>query len=288
MRTPQLSALVFTLLTFGAVAAEPQKLWEASGFRQPESVVFDRVAGAIYVSNVNGDPMKKDDNGFISKLGPDGKVVTMEWVKGLDSPTGLALANGKLYAADVDQIAEIDIAKGEITKRYEAPGSKFLNDLAADKTGRVYASDMVTNSIWVLDGGRLSLLMQDDALDNPNGLLAEDGRLVVASWGKMAPDFSTKVPGHMKAVDLATKKVSALGDSTPAGNFDGVEPDGKGGYLVTDWASGGLFQVTNNGKATRLHPLAKGSADLGVGPEGIVLIPMMMDGTVAAYKVDMR
>ena len=93
---------------------------------------------------------------------------------------------------------------------------KFLNDLAADKSGRIYVSDMVTNSIWVLDGGKLSLLTQDDALDNPNGLLVEDGRLVVASWGKMAPDFSTKVPGHMKAVDLATKKVSALGDSTPA------------------------------------------------------------------------
>ena len=60
MRTPQLSALVFAMLTFSAVAAEPQKLWEASGFKQPESVVFDRAAGAIYVSNVNGDPMKKD------------------------------------------------------------------------------------------------------------------------------------------------------------------------------------------------------------------------------------
>jgi sugar lactone lactonase YvrE len=276
MRTPQLSALVFAVLTFSAVAAEPQKLWEASGFKQPESVVFDRAAGAIYVSNVNGDH------------GPDGKVVTIEWVKGLDSPTGLALANGKLYAADVDRIAEIDIAKGEIIQRYEAPGSKFLNDLTADKTGRVYASDMVTNSIWVLDGGKLSLLMQDDALDNPNGLLAEDGRLVVASWGKMAPDFSTKVPGHMKAVDLATKKVSALGDSTPVGNFDGVESDGKGGYLVTDWVSGGLFQVANNGKPTRLLPLTKGSADLGVGPDGTVMIPMMMDGTVVAYRIDPR
>jgi sugar lactone lactonase YvrE len=284
MRILQLSALAFATLTFSAVAAEPQKLWEASGFKQPESAVFDRAAGAIYVSNVNGEAMKKDGNGFISKLGPDGKVVALEWVKGLDSPTGLALANGKLYAADVDRIAEIDIAKGEVIQRYDAPGSKFLNDLTADKSGRIYASDMVANSIWVLEGGKLSLLMQDDTLDNPNGLLAEDGRIVVASWGKMAPDFSTKVPGHMKSVDLATKKVSALGDTTPAGNLDGVEPDGKGGYLVTDWVSGGLFQVTKDGKPTRLLPLAKGSADLGVGPDGIIMIPMMMDGTVVAYK----
>ena len=82
MRTPQLSALMLAVLTFSAGAAEPQKLWEASGFKNPESAVFDRAAGAVYVSNVNGDPMKKDGNGFVSKLGPDGKVVTIEWVKG--------------------------------------------------------------------------------------------------------------------------------------------------------------------------------------------------------------
>ncbi|MCA1456670.1 SMP-30/gluconolactonase/LRE family protein [Bradyrhizobium sp. BRP22] len=288
MRTPQLSALMLAVLTFSAVAAEPKKLWEASGFKNPESAIFDQASGAVYVSNVNGDARKKDGNGFISKLGPDGQVIALEWVKGLDSPTGLALSGGKLYAADVDRIAEIDLAKGEVINLYEALGSKFLNDVAADNRGRIYVSDMVSNSIWVLDGGKLSLLMQDDALENPNGLLAEDGRLVVASWGKMAPDFSTQVPGHMKVVDLATKKVSSLGEPKPVGNLDGVEPDGKGGYLVTDWMNGGLFHFTNNGTATRLLPLQKGSADLGVGPDGTVMIPLMMDGTVVAYKVDTR
>ena len=246
-----LSASALALFSLAALAAEPQKVWEASGFKQPESAVYDGATGTIYVSNINGDPMKKDGNGFIAKLAPDGKIIAMEWVKGLDGPAGLAVAKGKLYAADVDRIVEIDTATGEITRRYEAPGAKFLNDLAADKEGRIYASDMLTNSIWVLDSGKLSLFVQDDTLENPNGLLIESGRIVVGSWGKMAPDFSTKVPGHMKVVDLATKKVSAIGDPTPAGNLDGVEPDGKGGYFVTDWMSGGLFRFTADGKATR-------------------------------------
>jgi DNA-binding beta-propeller fold protein YncE len=287
MRRILLSSVVLGTLTSTAFAAEPQKAWEASGFKNPESAVYDQATGAIYVSNVNGDPMQKDGNGFVSKLSPDGEVIAQEWVKGLDSPTGLALAGGTLYAADGDRIVAIDVAKGEITARHDAPGAKFLNDLTADKEGRVYASDMVGNSIWVLDDGKLSLLLQDDALDNPNGLLAEDGRLVVGSWGKMAEDFSTKVPGHMKVVDLATRRVSDLGDPTPAGNLDGVAPDGKGGYLVTDWVNGGLFRVAANGKATRLLPLKKGSADLGTMPgENLVLIPMMMEGTVVAYRVD--
>jgi sugar lactone lactonase YvrE len=281
-----LSVSVLGALISAAGAAEPQKLWEVGGFKNPESAVYDRAAGAIYVSNVNGQPAAKDGNGFISKLGPDGKIIALEWVKGLDGPKGLALAKGMLYVADIDRIVAIDIARGEIANRYEARGAKFLNDLTADKEGRVYASDMVTNSIWVLDNGKLSVLLQDDALDNPNGLLAEDGRIVVGSWGKMAEDFSTKVPGHMKVVDLATKKVSDLGDPTPVGNLDGVEPDGKGGYLVTDWVKGGLFRIAGDGKATPLLPLKHGSADLGTGPDGIVIIPMMMDDMVVAYKVD--
>ena len=286
MRMSLLSVSVLGALISAAGAAEPQKLWEVGGFKNPESAVYDRAAGAIYVSNVNGQPAAKDGNGFISKLGPDGKIIALEWVKGLDGPKGLALAKGMLYVADIDRIVAIDIARGEIANRYEARGAKFLNDLTADKEGRVYASDMVTNSIWVLDNGKLSVLLQDDALDNPNGLLAEDGRIVVGSWGKMAEDFSTKVPGHMKVVDLATKKVSDLGDPTPVGNLDGVEPDGKGGYLVTDWVKGGLFRIAGDGKATPLLPLKHGSADLGTGPDGIVIIPMMMDDMVVAYKVD--
>jgi sugar lactone lactonase YvrE len=286
MRRTLLSSSALALFSLAALAAEPQKVWEASGFKQPESAVYDGATGTIYVSNINGDPMKKDGNGFIAKLAPDGKIIAMEWVKGLDGPAGLAVAKGKLYAADVDRIVEIDTATGEITRRYEASGAKFLNDLAADKEGRIYASDMLTNSIWVLDSGKLSLFVQDDTLENPNGLLIESGRIVVGSWGKMAPDFSTKVPGHMKVVDLVTKKVSAIGDPTPAGNLDGVEPDGKGGYFVTDWMSGGLFRFSADGKATRLLPLKPGSADLTVGPNGMLVIPMMKDGTVVAYKVE--
>jgi sugar lactone lactonase YvrE len=236
---------------------------------------------------VNGGPTARDGNGFVSKLSPDGEVVALEWAKGLDAPKGLALAGGRLYAADLDRLVEIDVATGEVAARHHAPGAGMLNDVTADAQGRVYVSDMVGNGVWVLEGGHFSLLLQDDALGHPNGLLAEAGRLVVASWGTMDENAPTKVPGSMRVVDLGTKKVSGLGDPGLVGNLDGVVPDGKGGHLVTDWVSGGLFHLPAEGKATRLLPLKQGSADLGAGPgEGLVLIPMMMDGTVLAFRVD--
>jgi sugar lactone lactonase YvrE len=286
---PLLTTATAIVFSVGVVsAAEPQKLWQATGLKNPESAVFDSASGAIYVSNINGSPMTKDGNGFISKIGPDGRVIALEWVKGLDAPTGLTLVAGTLYAADVDKVVVIDIATETIKERYEAPGAGFLNDLTADKEGRVYASDMVTNSIWIVEDGKVSMLLQDEMLRNPNGLLALDGgRLVVCSWGVMAPDFSTEVPGHMLIVDPATKTVSDMGDPAPVGNLDGVVPDGKGGYLVTDWMKGVLFRVASDGKATRLMSLRPGSADLGPGPgQNVVLIPMMNEGTLDAYEVD--
>jgi hypothetical protein len=57
--------------------------------------------------------------------------------------------------------------------------------------------------------------------------------------------------------------------------------------LPCDWVEGGLFHATAEGKATRLLPLAPGSADLGSVPgQGLVLVPMSADGTLLAYRVD--
>jgi hypothetical protein len=55
---------------------------------------------------------------------------------------------------------------------------------------------------------------------------------------------------------------------------------------VTDWFSGGLYRISDDGKAELLMDLNQGSADHEfVEAENLVVIPMMMDGTVNAYKL---
>jgi sugar lactone lactonase YvrE len=274
------------LLATGALAAEPQMVWQAKGLDGPESAVLDPDAGVIYVSNVNGDATAADGNGYIAKLSPKGEIVEQQWVTGLDAPKGLALHGGKLYVSDIDKVRVIDTKSGEITASYHAPGAKFLNDVTAAEDGRVFVSDMMQNQIWLLDGDRLELWLEDAALENPNGLLAEPDRLLVASWGVMKPDFSTDVPGRLKAVDYQSKEIKDLGDK-PVGNLDGLEPDGQGGYLATDWVKGALYRLTSDGKAELLKDLDQGSADLAyIKGENEAVIPMMMEGTVAAYKIE--
>src|SRR5262249_24470632 len=140
----------------GTSYGEPVKLWEASGLNTPESALAVPAEGFAYVSNVAGKPTDKDGNGFVSKVSlTDGKVIALEWAKGLDAPKGLALAGDKLYAADIDELVEIDTKTGKVLAKYEAPGSQFLNDVAADAQGSVFVSDSNTSTIWRLSGGKL-------------------------------------------------------------------------------------------------------------------------------------
>jgi sugar lactone lactonase YvrE len=277
--------LLLTLTMSTAAAAAPQLLWETKGLAQPESVVQDPATGAIYVSNIAGAVMQKDGNGFIAKLKPDGTVITRDWVKGLNAPTGLALYDRTLYVADVDALIEINIASGEIAKRHEAKGAIFLNDVAVDQDGTVYVSDTPMNTIWRLKDGVFEPWLANDDLNGPNGLFVQGDKLIVASFGKL-PDQGAPELGGLLAVDLKDQSVSKLrGD--PIGNLDGLQAREPGIYLVTDWAAGGLYRVGGKGKAERLIKLNKGSADfVYFADRNTVLVPIMLSNALVAYTLD--
>lgn len=279
------AALLAATIPAAANAQTLDKVWEATGFANPESVLWDAARKVLYVSNVNGAPPEKDGNGFLSKLSPDGKMITEKWVTGLDAPKGMALAKGRLYVSDIDRLVAVDVGSGKIVKTWAAPGAKFLNDVTIDDKGDVYVSDMLDSAIWRLSAGRFDKWLADPMLDSPNGLRAEKGRLIVAAWGPMTGDgFATSKPGALKAVSIADKMIRDLGPGF--GNLDGLEPDGKGGWLVTDWLNGGLFQADKRGQARRIQSLDQGSADIGVIPEQrLVLVPMMKHGRVVAYRL---
>lgn len=241
-----------TAALYSEAAADVEIAWEADGFEAPESAVFDSEANAIYVSNMKGEGTAKDGDGYISKLSLEGEVVDKDWATGLDAPKGMAVQNGMLYVADIGRLVVIDTASGETVASHEVPDSGLLNDVTAHADGRIFVSDMIANRIHVLEDDSFDIWLEDDALENPNGLLAEDDRLMVGAWGVMKPDFSTEIAGHVKAIDYASKEITSLGDGGPVGNLDGVEADGRGGYLLTDWMEGSLLHFGGDGSSTLL------------------------------------
>jgi sugar lactone lactonase YvrE len=281
-----LAAILIVSIAVPASAA-PRLLWETKGMAQPESVVEDPATGAIYVSNINGAVMQKDGNGFISKLSPQGKMLERQWVKGLNAPTGLAIHDRTLYAADVDQLIEINAASGEILKRYDAKGAVFLNDVAVDDAGAVYVSDTPMNTIWRLKDGSFEPWLANDALNGPNGLFVQGDKLIVASLGKVQSQGQKKELGGLLSVSIEDQKVSKIGKGDLIGNLDGLQALQPGVYLITDWAQGAVFRVDAKGKVDQLIDLNQGSADLTYLPgKKMLLIPMMLDNSLVTYALD--
>ena len=283
-----LAVFALSLVILNSAYAEDitlEQLWETGGLNNPESVVYDGKSGAIYVSNVNGAAGDKDGNGYISRLSLDGKVLDQEWVKGLNAPKGLALSGGKLYTADIDTLVEIDIATAAITHRYQVADAKFLNDVAAAPNGDIYVSDMSMNRIHLLHGGKFSIWLETPDLLNPNGVLVQGKHLIVGAWGVMTDDSSTKVPGHLLKISFRDKAIKNIGAGLPIGNLDGVEAY-HDGFLVTDWMAGKFLYIDMTGKTTVLLVLKPGSADHAyVQDQNLVLIPMMQDNKLIAYKL---
>lgn len=280
------AAFVLASALHSAAFAEPAVLWEASGFKTPESVLPVAAEGIAYVSNVAGKPTDKDGNGFISKVSlADGKVLALEWAKGLDAPKGMALSGGKLYVSDIDKLVEIDPKSGKVLAKLPAPGATFLNDLAADGQGNVYVSDSNTSTIWRLAGGKLEKWLEGPELKFPNGLTVQGDKLIAAAWGPPGTSAPKWEPGNLVEVTIADRKVRDLGDGSPVGNLDGIEADGDD-FLVSDWVAGKIFRISKSGKANLLLTLKQGTADIGYVPDQkLLLIPLMMDDKVVAYSL---
>ena len=55
---------------------------EGIGLSTPESVEYYAADDIYLVTNINGSPFEKDDNGFISKVSPTGEMIDLKWIDG--------------------------------------------------------------------------------------------------------------------------------------------------------------------------------------------------------------
>ena len=276
------------------------KLWETpANLKNPESVVFAPKQNVLFVSNVNGKPDQKDQNGFISKISPsNGSIIELNWVTGLNAPKGIVITNNnsKLYVSDITDLVEIDIASGKIIKRFNAPGSSFLNDVVSDNQGNIYVSDTITNTIYKLDTNAkdnntssLQAWLQSPQLNGPNGLHIDNNknRLIVVSLGPLS-----KPGGGIEIIDIKNKTISSLGKegtTSPFGGLDGIVSDAtETRYYVTDNPAGKVYVVNANGTGyvTLIDLHTRGTADLGsILDQTTIIIPLMQDNKLVAYKL---
>ena len=270
--------------------------WNLTGdFAAPESAYYDAASKAVFVSSINGQILERDGNGYISRLTPDGKVVSAKWITGLHAPKGLRSAGGTLWVSDIDEVVAIDIASARITRRVKIEGAQFLNDLATAADGTVYVSDSTTLRIYQVRDGKASVFVEGgEVVEQPNGLLVDGGRLILGSVGPapqpgQAPGRGRgqgpAPSGHLFAFDLRTRARTLL-TSEPVGGIDGIELDGKGGLLVTDVIGQRLLQVAPSGAVRVLAKFPAAGADFGYVPTTrTAVVPFLFENRVAAYDL---
>lgn len=203
-----------------------------------ESVVFDSKNNVLYVSCIDGKPEEKDGKGYIGKVSPDGKVIAAQWVSGLDAPKGLGIFKDNLYVADVTKIVTVNMSTGKITGSVEVPGSKFLNDIAVDSKGNVYASDTQTGKIHVLKDGKVEVFFESPEFKGVNGVLCVGNDFYIV-------DFATGTFYKL----TADKKLAAV--CKTAEGADGIVPIGNNEYLVSSW-HGEVYLVNAKGESKKL------------------------------------
>jgi hypothetical protein len=259
------------------------------GFDTPESVLYDSANDIYLVSNIGGDPFGKDDNGFISKLTPDGKVAELKWIDGaskdveLNAPKGLGISDGKLYVADIDTVRVFDLASGKSVAKIKVKGATFLNDISIAPDGTIYVSDTgmkagfapsKTDAIYTLTKKNTAKkLIKGVDLKNPNGLLADDKGVWVVSW-----------TGSVYHVGIDGKKQEP--SQAPGTQLDGLiaTPDGR--ILISSWETSTVYTGTPNGALSPLFADLKSPADLGFDTKrSQVLVPQFLENTVVIAQL---
>jgi hypothetical protein len=72
----------------------------------------------------------------------------------------------------------------------------------------------------------------------------------------------------------------------PIGGIDGIELDGRGGYLVTDVFGSRLLQVSAAGTTRTLLQFPGAGADFGyIAAQRIAIIPFLNGNSVSAYDI---
>ncbi len=253
-----MKSIFIALTAFLNVAFLNAQETSINGFLAPESVTSD--GQFLYVSNIGVpiDPTGKDNNGFISKLSLDGKMIEEKFIQNLHGPKGLAIIGDILYVTDIDAVLGFDI-KSKIKKKniaFEKYDTKFLNDLVKIDDQMLVVSSTDRNYIYTINfkkGIKTEVVkLKGEKLKGPNGLEYDKANdvLYIAEYGtdKDLGGF-IKVKDFKKNENLMAERLFSY-----KGNVDGLFLKDSVLYF-TDWNStavegkskapkiGGMFSI---------------------------------------------
>jgi putative heme-binding domain-containing protein len=273
-------------LSIATGPAAPAAGFEVTGLSHPVCFIVDPGTGDYYVANVNGDPAARDNNGFITKLDPRGRVVALKFIgpsraAPLHAPKGLAVVGKTLYVLDLDRVRGYDTSRGDPVLDIDMAPYKaaFLNDLARDAGGNLYLSDSRSGFVARIepgDGHRVTIVARGPQLDGANGLSVQPktGRLAVVTWGT-GRVLELTGRGEVKAwLDRRFEKL------------DGADFDADGNLYFSAYREGRVYRADPDGKVSVLREGLVTPADINIDrARRLLLVPCFEADTVRAIPL---
>ena len=260
----------------------PSEAAQITGLETPNSFIGDPSGKEYFISNINGEPEARDNNGFITKLNTEGKIINLKFIQGgvseisLHAPKGMSLVGAMLYVADLDQLKGFDKTTGKllITVSCSPPSRSpvSLTDVTASPVGLLYVSDQNANSIYRItpsDNYRVDLLIHDDRLAGPAGLAVHPTthHLIAVSWDKgkileITPDGQLT---ELEANGFFTSRFQ---------NLSGVDFDQWGNMYVSDLTKGKIWRMTRDHRFQVIAEYLLAPADIGIDrTNNLILVP---------------
>lgn len=255
---------------------------QITGLESPNSFVGDPSGREYFISNINGEPEARDNNGFITKLNAEGKVTDRKFIQGgvadvlLHAPKGMALVGPILYIADLDQLKGFDKTSGKLIVTVSFSTSSHppvsLTDVTAAPSGLLYVSDQAANSIYRVDPStdyRIDLLIHDERLAGPAGIAIHPrtNHLIVVSREKgkildITPDGQLT---ELESNGFFTGRFQ---------NLSGVDFDQWGNMYVSDITTGKIWRMTRDHRFQVIAEYLPAPADIGIDRvNNLILVP---------------
>lgn len=225
-------------------AKEPtlELLRSVDDLQHPQSITFDKKRLRFYVSQL-GEKVQAS-TGSIALLARDGSVINNEWIKGLDQPRGMAMVDKWLYIADGKSLLKVNVETAKVVKRYEQPNAFYLYDVSASKSGEIFVTDPLSNSILKLASNEtLSLWLKDKRLEGPNSLALKEDKLYVSSIGLKSSSPQTGT-GKINQIQLDTKKIMSLTKQNNLKKISSLGLDEEGTIYATSLGAPNLMRFS--------------------------------------------
>jgi hypothetical protein len=172
-------ALSIVVLGVVAARAPPQAegptltpLWELKGdFAAPESAYYHAASNSVFVSSINGQILDKDGNGYISRLSPDGKVVSAKWATGLNAPKGLRSVGNTLWVTGSTKSS--GWTSPAARSRRGSRSGRHIPQRSGHRARRHHLHLRLERPAHLCDQGRQvrGVRRSADVVEQPNGLL---------------------------------------------------------------------------------------------------------------------